>query len=315
MVYNLDHIIEYSASVKKQDAMSGPELDNSRIEETTELRERTGISRVGKLGIAIAAAAGLMVGSGLLVNDTVESGKNDTSDGCPVHWLNFPNPYAVVVINTLGQFTYESGEVMCGYLPPQDAIGLWYSTSVPGQPTATTVHRPKTPKPIVTTTTINNDVDGDGFLANTDNPSLKDIDDNSAGAGIAGVAVAEAMGINVDPATEQGSLDIQIALSTAQDRWAEMTTSFAAYGVEVMTPTTTTTTTEQQLVTTVESEQTSEQSTTSSSIEQSSTSLLQGQPENGLKSSDDILIGVTGLFAAGSLLAIGLARRRQQSKS
>ena len=296
--------------------MSGPELDNSRIEETTELRERTGISRVGKLGIAIAAAAGLMVGSALLVNETVDSAENDTSDGCPVMHVNGPYPpyIAQTVINTLGQYTFVDGTLMCILKPPN--LGNPYSpATLPGQPTATTVHRPKTPKPIVTTTTINNDVDGDGFLANTDNPSLKDIDDNSAGAGIAGVAVAEAMGINVDPATEQGSLDIQIALSTARDKWAEMTTDFAAYGVEVMTPTTTTTTTELQLVTTVESVQTSEQSTTSSSIEQSSTSLFQGQPENGLKSSDDILIGVTGLFATGSLLAIGLARRRQQSKS
>ena len=302
--------------MKEQDPMSGPELNNSRFEEPTESRERAGISRVGKLGIAVVAAAGLMVGSALLMNETAESAENDTSDGCPVMHVNGPYPpyIAQTIINSLGQYTFVDGTLMCILKPPN--LGNPYSPpTIPGQPTPTTVHRPKSPKPIVTTTTINNDVDGDGFLANTDNPSLKDINDNSAGAGIAGVAVAEAMGINVDPTTEQGSLDVQIALSTAQDKWAEMTTSFAAYGVEVMTPTTTTTTTELQIDTTVGPEQTSEQSTTSASIEQSTTSLIQGQPENGLKTSDDILIGATGVIAVGSLLAISLVRRRQQSKS
>ena len=281
------------------------------------------IGRLGRMGIGAAVALASVVAPAIA---SFETGNVDAQaagmseeylvinkpenclgegciNGCPGGYHPFVPDIPVTVVT---YFTACVPDVLYEGYNPNDYNPIITSVSLP--------KKPKSPKPIVTTTTINNDVDSDGFLANTDNPNLKDIDDNSAGAGIAGVAVAEAMGINVDPATEQGSLDIQIALSTAQDKWAEMTTDFAAYGVEVMTPTTTTTPTTTSIKATAVSSpqtttQTTQNETTTSTIE---AVLSNSTPEDGSSSTDKILETAAGMLVVGGLIVFGASRRRHQ---
>jgi hypothetical protein len=190
----------------------------------------------------------------------------------------------------------------------------------PGVPETTVKPRPKP-----TTTTINPDSDMDTYLLETEDPEAKDFNDGSPGIGEPGVEIAANYGINVDPTTEEGARNIQIARTVAEKDWPLIVESFAAYGLTVMNPTTTTTTelvtTTTQAVTTTEAVSTStsllaESTTTQSTAASTSTSEtkevivipIDDDISSGEGNSNLFAIG-GGIIGAGGVLFF-LVRRR-----
>jgi hypothetical protein len=183
------------------------------------------------------------------------------------------------------------------------------------------------------------DADGDGYL-NTG--ELADINDLSPGHGDAGLDALRDADIDVDSGSEQANINRLIGLMVNPADWDQTKANYAAYGVDVLSPTTTTTlaptTTEQEATTMTDS--TSSTNAPTSSVAADTTTLaptteqmdtettegvdstavpIEAISDNESDDDEDSLVGFVGGFAVGgAVLASGaiwmFVRRRNRDE-